>query len=91
MTDSSEQQKAAIRKNCVNLRRLVAAVKPDSFQTILQEVRRIESDALKASLNELPAVKEKLERLINRLKDTDAGDGEKIITAARWKQFFGSR
>ena len=89
MTDSSEQQKAAIRKNCVSLRRLLAAVKPVGFPTILQEVGSIESDALMASLDEFPAIREKLERLISRLKDTDAGDGEKIITPPRWKQFFG--
>lgn len=89
MADSSEQQKAVIRKNCVNLRRLAAAVKPVDFQTILEEVRSIESDALKASLNEFPAIRQRFERLINRLKDTDGGDGQKIITPARWKQFFG--
>ena len=89
MTDSSEQQKAAIRKNCVNLRRLLAAVKPVDFQIILQEVGSIESEALAAGGDELPATKEKLERLISRLKDTDDGGGEKIITPPRWKLFFG--
>ena len=52
MTDSSEQQEAALSKNCIDLRRLVAAVKPDGFQTIVQEVARIESGALTESLDE---------------------------------------
>lgn len=36
-----------------------------------------------------PATIEKLERLISRLKDTDDGGGEKIITPPRGKLFFG--
>jgi hypothetical protein len=56
---------------------------------ILQQVRGIESAALMASLAEFPTIRKRFESLISQLQKIDAGDGEKIITHSRWKQFFG--
>ena len=89
MTDPNEQQRAAIRDACVNLRRLLASVRPPDMPAILQQVRRIESAASMASLDEFPAIRKRFEWLISQLQKIDAGDGEKIITHSRWNQFFG--
>ena len=89
MTDPSEQQRAAIRNACVNLRRLLAAVRPADMPAILQQVRQIESAALMASPDQFPAIRKRFEWLISQLQKIDAGDGEKIITHSRWQQFFG--
>ncbi|HVH60077.1 MAG TPA: hypothetical protein VM709_07075 [Candidatus Sulfotelmatobacter sp.] len=89
MTDPSEQQRAAIRNACVKLRRLLASVRPPDMPAILEQVRRIESAALMASLDEFPAIRKRFEWLIGQLQQIDGGDGEKIITHSRWKQFFG--
>ena len=91
MTDPSEQQRATIRKACVNLRRLLASVRPPDMPAILQQVRHIESAALTASLDEFPAIRKRFEWLINQLAEIGAGNGEKIISHSRWKQFFGGR
>lgn len=88
MTDPSEQQRAAIRNACVNLRRLLASVRPPDMPAILEQVRRIESTALMASVDEFPAIRKRFEWLISQLQKIDGGDGEKIITHSRWKQFF---
>ena len=87
--DPSEQQRVVIRNACVNLRRLLASVRPPDMPAILQQVRGIESAALMASLAEFPAIRKRFEWLISQLQKTDGGDGEKIITHSRWKQFFG--
>ena len=89
MTDPGEQQRVAIRNACVNLRRLVASVRPPDMPAILEQIRRIESAALTASLDEFPAIRKRFEWLISQLQKIDGGDGEKIITHSRWKQFFG--
>jgi hypothetical protein len=59
------------------------------MRAILEQVRGIESAALTASLDECPAIRKRFEWLINELQKIDAGDGEKIITHSRWKEFFG--
>lgn len=59
------------------------------MRAILEQVRGIESAALTASLDEFPAIRKRFEWLINELQKIDAGDGEKIITRPRWKEFFG--
>ena len=87
--DPSEQQSVVIRNACVNLRRLLASVRPPDMPAILQQVRGIESAALMASLAEFPAIRKRFEWLISQLQKIDPGDGEKIITHSRWKQFFG--
>ena len=87
--DPNEQQRVVIRNACVNLRRLLASVRPPDMPAILQQVRGIESAALMASLAEFPAIRKRFEWLISQLQKIDAGDGEKIITPSRWKQFFG--
>jgi hypothetical protein len=51
--------------------------------------RGIESAALMTGLAEFPAIRKRFESLISQLQKIDAGDGEKIITHSRWKQFFG--
>jgi hypothetical protein len=89
VTDPSEQQRAAIRNACVNLRKLLASVRPPDMPAILQQVRQIESAALMASLDQFPAIRKRFEWLISQLQKIDAGDGEKVITHSRWKQFFG--
>jgi hypothetical protein len=87
--DPNERQRVVIRNACVNLRRLLASVRPPDMPAILQQVRGIESAALMASLAEFPAIRKRFEWLISQLQKIDAGDGEKIITHSRWKQFFG--
>jgi len=89
MTHPSEQQRAVIRNACVNLRRLLASVRPPDMPAILQQVRQIESAALVASVDEFATIKKRFEWLISQLQKIDAGDGEKIITHSRWQQFFG--
>jgi hypothetical protein len=87
--DPSEQQRVVIRGAYVNLRRLLASVRPPDMPAILQQVRGIESAALMAGLAEFPAIRKRFELVISQLQKIDAGDGEKITTHSRWKQFFG--
>jgi hypothetical protein len=72
-----------IRKSCANLRKLLASVKPDDMEAILQEVGTVECDALAADSDDLWTVEEKLAELVRRLVE------QGVINAQRWEQFFG--
>ena len=63
--------------------RLLASDQPVGMVAILQEVGKIERDALKADSDELRMVEEKLDSLMRRLIE------QGIITAERWTEFFG--
>ena len=73
------------------MRRLLGFLQPNGFLAIMQEVGVIECDVLVSRGSELPAVRDNLNRLIIRLKEIDAGNGEGIINPERWKQFFGEK
>jgi hypothetical protein len=73
----------SIRETCDILIKLLASVKPVGMVAILQEVGTIERDARMAGSDELRMVEEKLDWLMRRLRE------QGIITAERWKEFFG--
>jgi hypothetical protein len=89
MINPDAGQRAAIRKTCQSLRRLLYFVRPAGAMAVVDEIGNIECAALAANGGELPAISESLGRLISRLKATGAGDIKAIINAERWKQFFG--
>jgi hypothetical protein len=63
MVHSGARQKAAIRKELANLRRLLNEVRPMGMLSILQDVGEIEGDALVASEYEMPGVEAKHRQL----------------------------
>ena len=89
MTDTSARQRAEIRSLCHGIRRLLYSVRLRGSMSAEQEVGDIECSALAATKEELPAVRESVERIIRRLQETDAGNGEMLLSQERWKQFFG--
>ena len=93
MTNTDAQQRAEIRNGCQSIRRLLYSVHPIRALSTVEEVVNIECGALAASGDKLPAVRENLERLIGRLKQTDdgTGTGNKILSPERWKKFFGEK
>ena len=91
MTNPDAQQRAEIRKGCDSIRRALYFVRPVGGLKTLQEVVDIECTALAANDDQLPAIKESLERLILRLNETRGrGDGP-LISPERWEQFFGEK
>lgn len=82
MASSRAEQRAAIRRELASLRRLLNEVQPLGMLAILQDVGEIEGAALVASAYEMPGVREKHHRLMERLKGTG------IITAERFQKFF---
>ena len=73
----------SIRERCASQRKLLGSVKPMDLGAILQEVGEIERDATRAG-DRLPAVGIELRLLMVQLSY------QGIITAERWKEFFGA-
>ena len=73
----------AIRERCASLRKLLGSIKPVDMRAILREVGQIERDATKAEGDRLPVVGDELRLLMVRLSY------QGIITAERWREFFG--
>jgi hypothetical protein len=91
MTNPHGQQRAQIRKGCDSIRRALYFVRPSGVLNTLQEVVDIECTALAANDEQLPAIKESLERLILRLKESDSRHDGPLITTERWEQYFGEK
>ena len=72
----------AIRERCARLRKLLGSVKPVDMRALLREVGQIERDASKAG-GDRPVVGDELRLLMVRLSY------QGIITAERWREFFG--
>lgn len=81
--DISAEQRNNLREMCTSLRKLLASERPAGTMAILQEVGRIECDALVATGIEFQAARESLRIQLRRLRD------QGIITADRWEEFFG--
>lgn len=80
MTDA--EQRATIRKECESLRKLLNSVRPVDWHAILQDVGKIEADALVATGDEFQAVRQSVHNLQGRLKHRG------IITPQNWEEFF---
>ena len=91
MTNPHAQQRAEIRKGCDSIRRALYFVRPSGGLNVLQEVINVECTALAAKDDQLPAIRESLERLIRRLKESDGTGQGPIVTPERWKEFFGEK
>lgn len=81
--DLGDQERVVIRKMCWSLRNLLNSVRPVSTHAFLHDIGDIESYALVANADEIPAVRDALHALLKQLRD--AG----IVTPERWKEFFG--
>jgi len=81
--DLGDQERVVIRKMCWSLRNLLNSVRPVSTHAFLHDIGDIESYALVANADEIPAVRDALHALLKQLRD--AG----IVTPGRWKEFFG--
>lgn len=88
MTNPHTHHRAEIRKGCDSIRRALHFVRPHGGLNVLQEVINIECTALAAHDDQLPAIRETLERLIQRLKGSNGTGLGPIIAPERWRQFF---
>src|SRR5215469_12365293 len=67
--DLGDQERVVIRKMCWSLRNLLNSVRPVSTHAFLHDIGDIESYALVANADEIPAVRDALHALLKQLRD----------------------